>query len=132
MFHSKTLHRPDAQSVPHDDAVMRTAPLRCLFHERGEAFMNAAALLGGSRAVTQCRGAIEALAQGGGLTRSLERALRALHDVLTLRHVHDDSRIEAELFAAIDPVDPVVEEICLLADQLGNAMRESGFKPLQH
>ena len=94
--------------------------------------MNAAALLGGSRAVTQCRGAIEALAQGGGLTKGHKRTLSALHDVLTLRHVHDDSRIEAALFAAIDPVDPVVEEICLLADQLGNAMREVGIDLLQH
>jgi hypothetical protein len=50
------------------------------------------------------------------------KALRDLLGILTLEHVHDDTRIEAMLFAEIDPADPVVEDICLLTDGLRDVL----------
>ncbi|MFC0201622.1 hypothetical protein [Paracoccus rhizosphaerae] len=50
------------------------------------------------------------------------RAFDQLLDLLMLEHVHDPSRLEAELFASIDPANACVEEICLLADQLSSLL----------
>lgn len=43
--------------------------------------------------------------------------------ILTLEHVHDCDRDESGYFAEIDPADPIVEDICLLADGLRDVMR---------
>lgn len=42
---------------------------------------------------------------------------------LTLKYVGDPLRLETALFAEIDPMDPMVEEICLLTDRLEDHMR---------
>lgn len=52
------------------------------------------------------------------MTNRMERNLVRLHEVLTLEHVHDPERVEAACFADIDPGSPIVEEICLLSDEL--------------
>jgi hypothetical protein len=54
----------------------------------------------------------------------MRRALNALHDILTLRCVDDPEGEEAELFAAIWPGDPIVEEFCRLADLVGEILQE--------
>ena len=58
------------------------------------------------------------------LTRRHHRELDALEDLLSLRHVHDEDRIEAARFAAIDPCDPAVEEICMLLDGLQEVRKQ--------
>lgn len=50
------------------------------------------------------------------------RLLYNLEDLLFLREVDNPDRIEASLFALIAPYDPIVEEICLLADDLQAAL----------
>lgn len=51
----------------------------------------------------------------------MRRELDAMESLLGLDHVHDLDRIEAERFAAIDPMSPVIEEICLLLEGLREA-----------
>ena len=55
------------------------------------------------------------------LSRRLNLALDAIEDLLSLRHVDDPDRIEAERFAAIEPEHPVVAELCLLLEGLRTA-----------
>ena len=54
------------------------------------------------------------------------RELEALHALLTLTHVGDPERDECAFFAALDPADPVVEEICLIADALESTLDALG------
>lgn len=46
-----------------------------------------------------------------------------LQAVLSLENVHDMNCIEATLFDAIDSGSPIVEEICLLSDQLDELLQ---------
>ncbi len=55
-------------------------------------------------------------------THRTMRAFSELLNLLMLEHVHEPWRIEAARFAQIDPASPVVEEICLLADGLEEAL----------
>lgn len=81
----------------------------------------AAALLGGPGAERRVRQLVDDLTRVPLLTPRLERELDAIEDLLALHHVDDFDRIESERFMQIDPVDPVVEEICLLLEGLREA-----------
>ncbi|MFA8386651.1 MAG: hypothetical protein ACEPO2_13590 [Pelagibaca sp.] len=67
--------------------------------------------------------ALDGLGDPGQPTTRTMRSLNDLVDLLMLEHVHDTHRIETACFAALDPTEPVVEEICILADAL-DAYRE--------
>lgn len=56
------------------------------------------------------------------LTRWMGRELVALHRLLTLADVADFDSPAAHHFSLIDPSDPCVAEICLLADQLTDCL----------
>lgn len=102
--------------------------LRSFVGEHRNALLDAADLLGGSAGIQLLHTAIDGLAEHGEPSRLTMRALDELLDLLMLEHVHDSSRIDAALFASIDPSSACVEEICLLADQLNdrlNACREA-------
>ena len=45
--------------------------------------------------------------------------------VLSLDHVDDPGLPYKGYFAAIDPGDPVVDEICLLTDELRGALKDA-------
>ena len=75
-------------------------------------------LLGGAAAQKRFRRLLDEVTTSPMTTRRQERELDALEDLLSLRHVHDDERIEAECFAAIDPASSIVEEICALLEGL--------------
>jgi hypothetical protein len=92
--------------------------------EQGSALANAARLLGGSAASTRVILLCEAVRDAARLTRAHRRQLVALHKLLTLQHVADQNRIESVLFSEIDPSAHVVEEICWLADSLGQVLRD--------
>ncbi|SEK95125.1 hypothetical protein SAMN05444413_104253 [Roseivivax marinus] len=103
--------------------------LRSFAVEYQDAMLDAASLLGGSAGIKLAQTALDGLAERGGPSRRTMQALDEFMDLLMLEHVHDPSRIEAELFAAIDPASACVEELCLLADQLNDrleACREAG------
>jgi hypothetical protein len=67
---------------------------------------HAALLLGGSITQKRVRKLVDDLTTAPLLTRRHHRELDALEDLLSLRHVQDDGRIEAARFAAIDPLVP--------------------------
>ena len=90
--------------------------------ENADGLACAAALLGAAPGVRTALAALDGLAAPSGPTQRVIRALDDLLDLLMLEHVHEPHRIEAACFAALDPAEPVVEEICLLADGLTEAM----------
>lgn len=86
------------------------------FH--GEALSNAAELLGGDRWRSRAMRLQAAVAEARTLSRALREGLVAFHHLLTLRFTADPQSEEAARFAAIDPDDAVVTDLCLLADRL--------------
>lgn len=52
------------------------------------------------------------------MTRHLMRELSALNALLMLDRVGDPDAIETELFQMLNLEDPLVEDLCLLADRL--------------
>lgn len=99
-----------APSTPFDE-------LRCFVGVHQDALLDAGGLLGASPGIRLAQTALDGLAEPGTPSRRTMRALDELLDLLMFEHVHDLSRLEAGLFAAIDPANASVEEICLLADQ---------------
>ncbi|WP_052272347.1 hypothetical protein [Leisingera sp. ANG-M7] len=59
------------------------------------------------------------------LTEKLKRGIVTLHDLLTLSNVHEFEPLEAACFTEIDPASPIVEELCLLADALKEAIHRN-------
>lgn len=92
--------------------------LRSFAGEHQDPLLDAAGLLGGSPGIRLAQNALDGLAEPGAPSRRTLQALDELLDLLMLEHVHDPSRIEAELFAMTDRANACVEELCLLADQL--------------
>ncbi|MBW4984317.1 hypothetical protein KZZ07_17390 [Mameliella sp. CS4] len=120
-----------------DDLITSQSPtlrdLRSFTAENADALACAAALLGAAPGVRTALTALDGLADPGHPTARTMRALDDLVDLLMLEHVHDPYRIEATCFAALDPAEPVVEEICILADGLANALeayREDACEPV--
>jgi hypothetical protein len=102
----------DYQFTPrHVDFILSNAGALC----------SAAALLGGDTAEERVKRLADDMCIASPVTRSMNRQLDILEDLLALTHVDDPERLEAERFAMIDPKSPVVEEICLLLDGLREA-----------
>ncbi|MEE4210707.1 MAG: hypothetical protein V2I43_15755 [Parvularcula sp.] len=99
-----------------------THDLRAFVHENLDALLNAAALLGGRPGLRLAQAVSDGLRDVGAPSRRTMEALDDLLDLLMLEHVHDTDRIEAGRFVLIDPASPIVEEICLLADGLDDAL----------
>lgn len=97
-------------------------PLRAFFDQHREGLLNAAALLGGRRGARLVQTVIDSFADQAAPPRRVMHAVSQLHDLLSLKNVHDPERDEAAHFAAIDPADACVAEICLLADGLNDAI----------
>lgn len=106
-----------------DQETAATRSLLTFLAEHNEGLQNAALVLGGSWALRRVQHLLDHLSSTGELNRRARLDLVALHQVLTLQYVGDPERIETMLFAGIDPMDPMVEDICLLSDQLEDHMR---------
>lgn len=100
--------------------------LRKFLATNSEALGHAAALLAGRRGAWLISGILDGLGQPGRLTRRMRSLLLQLRDVLFLEHVLDESWEDAGCFALLEPEDPAVPEICLLADGLEDALRKAG------
>jgi hypothetical protein len=91
------------------------------------ALRNATALLGGQRAAQEADRLFDDLAThatiGIHARRRLERMMRRLE-------LDDDLVSEDVLMNVIDPSDPVVDEICLLADGLRNSLEQACISPI--
>lgn len=97
--------------------------LREFFHEQSEALQSASVLIGGQPALRCVHALMDGLATQTRITRRMKSNFARLQAVLALENVDDPDRIEATLFAAIDPASPIVEEICLLSDQLDDLLQ---------
>ncbi|WP_417599341.1 hypothetical protein [Pararhodobacter oceanensis] len=100
-------------------------PIRAFIAAHREALGHAAVLLGGNRGAALINAIDTAFEQSGPITRRLTNLLLQLRDMLFLEHTHDMMLEDAGCFALIDPSDPVVEDICLLADGLDKALRQA-------
>ncbi|MGR3565064.1 MAG: hypothetical protein ACU0FH_20470 [Heliomarina sp.] len=117
MYHDPNGPRLRSAHVPHT-----ACPIASLFAASGEGLANAAGLLAGKDGARLVSRLQEAISRGATEARSTRRDLFDLLDILALENVDDGTRPEAAYFAGIDPADPVVEEICLLTDQLREAL----------
>lgn len=100
-------------------------PIRDFVEQHRDGLLNAANLLGGRSGARLVQTVIDGLAGPTAPSRRVTRAIDDLRDLLTLQHVHDPDCDEAAHFAAINPADPCVEEICLLADGLCAALEDA-------
>lgn len=96
--------------------------LRRFIEANFTALQHAAELLAGRRGTKVVATILEGLQDASTVNRRTWHALRDLLGILTLEHVHDDTRVEAILFAQIDLADPVVADICLLTDGFREAL----------
>ncbi|UWQ47201.1 hypothetical protein [Leisingera aquaemixtae] len=103
----------------HQDALK---DLRDFMSSHHEALQNASFLLGGQPALRRTQALLDDITGERRLTGRLKRGIVKLHDLLTLSNVHEFETLEAACFAEIDPASPIVEELCLLADALKEAI----------
>ncbi|MGX9855371.1 hypothetical protein ACR03S_08040 [Limimaricola variabilis] len=104
-------------------------PLVRFINARRTALRDAARLLAGARGSRLVDDIADSLSFGVVPSRAMWSKLRDLLGILTLEHVHDDTREEAACFAMIDPCDPVVERISLLSDQLRSVLKDVTATP---
>lgn len=100
-------------------------PILTLFAERYSAFWHVARLLGGyesARLVDRC---VELLETEAMITNRVHIMLEQLLALLCLEDAGPKNRIRLGYFGVIDSSDPVLEEICLLADELRDAVSAS-------
>lgn len=97
--------------------------------KKAGAFSSPATVLRGHRGAALVDAIIAGLRQPGAMGRGTRTALHRLLALLTLEHVHDDTRPEAAFFAALDPAEPIVEEICLLTDEHRDAFESADVAP---
>lgn len=102
------------------DFLLTSSPAAFIL-SNATALCSAAELLGGHDAEARVQRLIDDMCASSCQTPRVRRELDAMESLLGLEHVHDLDRIEAERFAAIDPMSPVVEEICLLLEGLREA-----------
>ncbi len=85
----------------------------------------AARRLGGCEAARLVDRCVELLAHDGCLTWRTRIMLDQILAVMTLEKVDDPNLPYMKYFAEIDPVDPFLEEISLLADEFRDALDRS-------
>lgn len=111
--------------IHHEPATDALHALRLFVEGHREGLWHAARLLGGYDGAALVEDLAARLRDDDGIRLSTLRCAHAVHALLTLRNVGDPGRVESGFFAVIDPADPVVEDICLLADGLDDALRAS-------
>lgn len=106
------------------DTPVTLTRLHAFASDNAEGLQNAAFLLGGRPWLRRCQRLLQDLRQLSPVTRRLCREAKALNALLMLDYGHDPESPEAEFFLAVDPEDPCVEEICLLADGLFDCLEK--------
>ncbi|CRL10126.1 hypothetical protein NIT7321_00969 [Phaeobacter italicus] len=87
-----------------------------------EALQNAAFLLGGAPGLRRTQSLIDRLTSTRQLSRKARQELVGLYQLLSLENVGYPDTIETACFAILDPEDPIVEDLCLLTDNLRDHM----------
>ena len=98
------------------------SPLQNFLSDHSDALTHAARMLGGGRGARLVADLMDDLLRNPSLSRRGMRIAQQILDLLQLEHVGDPDREDAVYFAAIDPSDPVVSEICLLCDGFAAAL----------
>lgn len=101
--------------------------LRTFLTTNSDALCHAAVLLAERRGARLMNAIQEGLGQPGQLTRRMRYLLLDLRDLLFLESVSGDGWEDAGHFVLLDPEDPKVSDICLLADGLQSVLREAGI-----
>ncbi len=111
------------QTIKRDQTTIddRLKACRQFFDQHGAAATNVSSLLGGERAQGRCIRLISELREANTLTRSLRLSLVGLHK-LFIQYDAADFDSEDFWYVDIQPDDPRVEDICLLADRLFNLL----------
>jgi hypothetical protein len=102
---------------------LASLPLHLFLSEHVPALTHAARLLGGQKGGRLVLDLIDDLQRNPAVSRRGLRLAHRILDLLQLEHVEDPDRDEGGYFAAIDPSDPVVTEICVLSDGFAAALR---------
>ncbi|MEQ3729428.1 MAG: hypothetical protein ABNH38_18670 [Tateyamaria sp.] len=124
MFHTTINKGADACAFPIGEMA-----LRAFVSEHDEALGCAAVLLAdrlGARLINAIR---DGFGQPGPLPRRVHRLLVDLRGMLSLDHTHDQDCDDSPFIQMLDPEDPIVHELCLLADGLDEALRGAGVTP---
>lgn len=97
-----------------------------------EALQNAALLLGGRSWLLRVQKMLDAFTFAAEPTYRNRIELTKLYRLLTMQFVHPIDGLEAAYYADLDPTQPEIEEICLLADGLAHAMEDAGIDLTEH
>ncbi|MEX1199146.1 MAG: hypothetical protein WEB57_14950 [Pseudohongiellaceae bacterium] len=103
------------------------AELRTFLASNADALGHAAVLLSGRRGARLVNAIRDGLDQPGLLTHRLRQRLLELRDILFLEHFGNEAWEDDSCLALLEPEDPAVAEICLLADGLEAALHEAGL-----
>ncbi len=101
------------------------------FQDNDEALGHAAVMLGGRRGARLINAVREAMDCHGPFTRRLRRQLLELRNLLFLEYAYNDDWGDGSGFALLEPDDPIVPEICLLADGLEQALYDAGVVEME-
>lgn len=107
------VHPLPARAVPPERAALLAARLFMDVH--GEAVTRAAELIAGPREGARARGLLGAVGRAATLTPALRREIERLQALLSLQ-------LDPAHGADIEPIDPVVHELCLVADAVGDLL----------
>ena len=109
------------------DKPFAPTTLHEFLQEHHEPLQNAALLLGGRPWLRRMQRILDDFAMKSIASHRTRDELVKLHGLLTLEYIHDFDTPEAVYFADLDPHDSIVEEICLLADELSAALVSVGI-----
>lgn len=121
MYYSKIIPDPRLTHCKGSEHAFRT-----YFQDNDEALGQAAVLLGGRRGARLINAVRDAMDRQGPFTRRLRRQLLELRNLLFLEHAYDDNWGDEAGLSLLEPDDPIVPEICLVADGLEQALQDAG------
>jgi len=121
MYYSKIIPDPKLTKCEGSEHAFRA-----YFQDHDEALGHAAVLLGGRRGARLINAVREALSHHRTFTRRLRRQLFELRNLLFLEYAYNDDWGDGTGFALLELDDPIVQEICLLADGLEQALQDAG------
>ena len=122
MYYSKIIPDPKLTKCQGSEHAYRA-----YFQDNDEALGHAAELLGGRRGARLINGVREALSHHMPFTLRLRRQLLELRNLLFLEHAFDENWANDAGFRLPEPTDPIISEICLLADGWEQALHNSGM-----
>lgn len=126
MYYSKIISDPKFTHCEVNEHAFRA-----YFQIHDEAIGHAAVMLGGRRGARLINAVREAMDCHGPFTRRLRRQLLELRNLLFLEYAYNEDWGDGPDLALLEPDDPIVPEICLLADGLEQALYDAGVVEME-